>query len=295
MIIDFFKVLILSIVEGVTEFLPVSSTGHLILVNQFINLNPENLANAFSVIIQLGAILAVVVIYFNKLNPFTLDKLDNGKFPKALEDKKIKNRLVKKGFYWFEHNSTAMLWLKIIVAVLPSAVLGLVFSDTIDRLLFKPIPVAAALVFYGIAIIFLEKKNERRHNFRITDVKDITFKTAFIIGMFQVLAMWPGTSRSAATIIGAIILGLNRTAAAEFSFFLAIPTMLGATLLKIIKTTGITSYGWLLIVIGFILSFIVAYVVIKKFLAYVQKNDFKVFGYYRIVIGILVLLYFSLI
>ena len=291
--LDFIRVLILSLVEGVTEFLPVSSTGHLILVNEFVALRPDELANAFNVIIQLGAILAVVVIYFNKLNPFPKSKLEHGRFPKALEEKGTKNRLIKKVFYWFEHNATAMLWLKIIVAVIPSAVLGLIFDDKIEELLFKPIPVALALVVYGVIIIFMERHNAKKETFKFTDVKQLSFKTAFLIGLFQVLAMWPGTSRSAATIIGAMILGLNRTAAAEFSFFLAIPTMVGASLLKIVKTTGVTSYGWSLVALGFVLSFIFAYVVIKKFLDYIKKHDFKVFGYYRLVVGALVFLYFA--
>lgn len=290
--LEIIKVIILSIVEGITEFLPVSSTGHLILANQFIGLSPAEFSNAFMVIIQLGAILAVIAIYFDKLNPFGKSKLTNGKYPESIEKMSGSKAFVNKAYYWFNNNETVSLWIKIIVAAIPSAVLGLLFDDVIDELLFKPLPVAIALIVYGIIIILLEKKNEGKENFKISNVFDVTFKTAFIIGCFQVLAMWPGTSRSAATIIGAMVLGLNRSAAADFSFFLAIPTMLGATLLKILKTTGLTSSQWGLILLGFILSFIVAYVVIKKFLAYVQKNDFAVFGYYRIALGILVLVYF---
>lgn len=290
--LEIIKVIILSIVEGITEFLPVSSTGHLILANQFIGLSPAEFSNAFMVIIQLGAILAVIAIYFDKLNPFGKSKLTNGKYPESIEKMSGSKAFVNKAYYWFNNNETVSLWIKIIVAAIPSAVLGLLFDDVIDELLFKPLPVAIALIVYGIIIILLEKKNEGKENFKISNVFDVTFKTAFIIGCFQVLAMWPGTSRSAATIIGAMVLGLNRSAAADFSFFLAIPTMLGATLLKILKTTGLTSSQWGLILLGFIVSFVVAYVVIKKFLAYVQKNDFAVFGYYRIALGILVLIYF---
>ncbi|NLW52329.1 MAG: undecaprenyl-diphosphate phosphatase [Tissierellia bacterium] len=290
--LDILKVIILSIVEGLTEFLPVSSTGHLILVNEILKLSPEQFANSFNVIIQLGAILAVVVIYWNKLNPFPKTKLVNGDFPAKLKDPNTENRIPKKIYYWFTKNSTVELWLKIAVAIIPSLVLGLLFEEKIDELLFHPMPVAAALIVYGIIIILLEEKNKGRSDYKYTDPVQVTFKTAFLIGCFQVLAMWPGTSRSAATIIGAMILGLNRYAAAEFSFFLAIPTMIGATLLKLIKMPALAFSQWMLILLGFVLSFIVAYIVIKKFLAFVQKNDFKVFGYYRIVLGIIVILIF---
>lgn len=290
--LEIIKVIILSIVEGITEFLPVSSTGHMILVNKFVNLEPESFSNTFMVIIQLGAILAVVAIYFEKLNPFLRKKLDGGNYPKKLLESKDKNKKINMIYYFLTHNKTIDLWLKIIVAAIPAAVLGLMFDDKIDELLFKPVPVALALVFYGAVILFLEKRNSQKDNYRITEVFKVTYKDALIIGFFQVLAMWPGTSRSAATIIGAMIIGLNRTAAADFSFFLAIPTMIGATLLKIIKAPVLTVGQWGLIFLGFVLSFIVAYIVIKKFLGYIKKNDFKIFGYYRIVLGMIVLLYF---
>lgn len=289
---EIIKVIILSIVEGVTEFLPVSSTGHLILVNQFVDLKPEAFSNAFMVIIQLGAILAVVAIYFDKLNPFSKKKLNGGGYPTSIESLSGRKKLINKSYYWFTQNKTVTLWLKIIVAAIPAAVLGVLFDDKIDELLFKPIPVAIALVTYGIVIIFMESKNKGKLNYKVEDVFQVTYKMALIIGFFQVLAMWPGTSRSAATIIGAMILGLNRKAAADFSFFLAIPTMLGATLLKIVKTTGLTSSQWGLIALGFILSFFVAYVVIKKFLSYIQRNDFAIFGYYRVILGVIVFSYF---
>lgn len=290
--LEIIKVIILSIVEGVTEFLPVSSTGHLILVNQFVNLKPEAFSNAFMVIIQLGAILAVVAIYFDKLNPFGRKKLNGGDYPASIESLSGGKKLINKLYYWFTQNETVILWTKIIVAAIPAAVLGLLFDDKIDELLFKPIPVAIALIVYGIVIIFMEYKNKGKLNYKVEDVFQVTYKTALIIGFFQVLAMWPGTSRSAATIIGAMLLGLNRKAAADFSFFLAIPTMLGATLLKIVKTTGLTSSQWGLIALGFVLSFFVAYVVIKKFLAYIQRNDFAIFGYYRVILGVIVFAYF---
>lgn len=290
--LEILKVIILSIIEGFTEFLPVSSTGHLILANEFVKLQPENFSNSFMVIIQLGAILAVIAIYFDRLNPFGINKLDNGKYPEKIKLMTGWQKFINKFYYWFNNNSTVELWKKVIIACIPAAVLGVLFDDFIESKLFFPLPVAFALIFYGLIIILLEKKNEGKKQLKVNDVFEITYKTAFLIGIFQVLAMWPGTSRSAATIIGAMILGLSRGAAADFSFFLAIPTMLGATLLKIFKATGMTTAQWGLIALGFVLSFIVAYVVIKKFLSYIQKNDFKVFGYYRICLGILVLIYF---
>lgn len=289
--IEIIKVIILSIIEGITEFLPVSSTGHLVLANEFVGLKPESFSNSFLVIIQLGAIIAVIAIYFRKLNPFTKDKMDLD-LPEKVKKMTGFKSLVNRIYFWFTNNKTALLWVKIVVATLPAAVLGVLLDDTIDALLFKPIPVAAALIFYGIVIIFIEMRNENKKNFKIIDVFRIDFKTAFLIGCFQVLAMWPGTSRSAATIIGAMILGLNRTSAADFSFFLAIPTMIGATLVKLVKMGHLTGFQWGLIALGFVLSFVVAYVVIKKFLSYIQKHDFKIFGYYRIVLGIIVLGYF---
>ena len=294
MILDLIKVVILSIVEGITEFLPVSSTGHMILANEFVKLSPENFSYNFMIIVQLGAILSVIVIYFNKLNPFSKEKNPEGLIPSHVSQMTGFKKIVNNIYFWFKNNKTANLWLKIVFAVLPAAVLGVLFDDIIEEKLFGPMPVAAALIVYGIIIIVLEKSNEGKEDFKFTSVFDLDWKTAFLIGCFQVLAMWPGTSRSAATIIGAMILGLNRTAAADFSFFLAIPTMIGASLLKILKASGMTSWQWFLIGLGFVLSFVVAYVVIKKFLDYIKKHDFKVFGYYRIALGILVLLYFAI-
>lgn len=288
MIIDLLKVLILSIVEGVTEFLPVSSTGHLILVNQFVKLEPEGFSNAFNVIIQLGAILSVVVLYFERLNPWSKSKI---RLPKNYDDLNGQS----KAYFILSHpdKKTINLWLKVIVGVLPAMVLGLLFDDLIDAYLFNPMTVAAMLLVWGLIIIFVEKRNK---TIKYESLADVPYATIFAIGFFQCLAMIPGTSRSAATIMGAMILGLSRPAAAEFSFFLAIPTMLGATLLKLVKNLGgFTGYQWLLILIGMVLSFIVAFVVIKKFLSYVKKHDFIPFGIYRIILAVIVFVYFLLI
>lgn len=288
MLIDLLKVLILSIVEGVTEFLPVSSTGHLILVNQFVKLEPEGFSNAFNVIIQLGAILSVVVLYFERLNPWTKSKI---RLPKNYDDLNRQS----KAYFILSHpdKKTLNLWLKVIVGVLPAMVLGLLFDDLIDAYLFNPMTVAAMLFLWGLIIIFVEKLNK---NIKYESLADVPYTTILMIGFFQCLAMVPGTSRSAATIIGAMVLGLSRPAAAEFSFFLAIPTMLGATLLKLVKNLGgFSGYEWVLILIGMVLSFIVAFVVIKKFLAYVKKHDFIPFGIYRIILAVVVFLYFIIV
>ena len=288
MIIDLLKVLILSIVEGVTEFLPVSSTGHLILVNQFVKLEPEGFSNAFNVIIQLGAILSVVVLYFERLNPWSKSKI---RLPKNYDDLNGQS----KAYFILSHpdKKTINLWLKVIVGVLPAMVLGLLFDDLIDAYLFNPMTVAAMLLVWGLIIIFVEKRNK---TIKYESLADVPYATILAIGFFQCLAMIPGTSRSAATIMGAMILGLSRPAAAEFSFFLAIPTMIGATLLKLVKNLGgFTGYQWLLILIGMVLSFIVAFVVIKKFLSYVKKHDFIPFGIYRIILAVIVFVYFLLI
>lgn len=288
MIIDLLKVLILSIVEGVTEFLPVSSTGHLILVNQFVKLEPEGFSNAFNVIIQLGAILSVVVLYFERLNPWSKSKI---RLPKNYDDLNGQS----KAYFILSHpdKKTINLWLKVIVGVLPAMVLGLLFDDLIDAYLFNPMTVAAMLLVWGLIIIFVEKRTK---TIKYESLADVPYATILAIGFFQCLAMIPGTSRSAATIMGAMILGLSRPAAAEFSFFLAIPTMLGATLLKLVKNLGgFTGYQWLLILIGMVLSFIVAFVVIKKFLSYVKKHDFIPFGIYRIILAVIVFVYFLLI
>ena len=270
MIFDILKVIILSLVEGLTEFIPVSSTGHMIIADKFLKLSDnQSFVNAFEIIIQLGAILAVVVYFWHKLWPFS------------------------KGLTKAQSRGIILKWIKIIIAVLPAVVLGLLFDDIIDKYLFNVTVVASMLVFYGIVLIWVE--NGKRGNGGISTVKDIPISKLIGIGLFQCLAMIPGTSRSAVTIIGGVLLGLNRVLATEFSFFLAIPTMLGATLLKIVKMGAkLTGYEWMLIALGFVLSFIFAYIVIKVFMNYIKKHNFKIFGYYRIVLGIAVfILYFT--
>ena len=267
--IEILNAIIMGIVEGITEWLPISSTGHLILVEEFLNLTmSDSFMEMFNVVIQLGAILAVVVLYFHKLNPFS--------------PKKTKT----------EKNETFQLWFKVIVACLPAAVIGLVLDDWIDEHFFNPVVVAIMLIVYGIAFIIVEKRNEN-HKPTTKDLNSLTYKTALGVGVFQVLALIPGTSRSGATILGGILLGSSRFVATEFTFFLAIPVMFGASLLKLVKY-GFAFSGMELLVlaIGMIVSFIVSIVAIKFLLGYIKKNSFKVFGYYRIVLGIIVLIYF---
>lgn len=287
---DILKVLILSVVEGITEFLPISSTGHLIIVNDFVQLSPEAFSNAFSVIIQLGAILSVVVIYFTKLNPFTLKKIPPHRIPKRYKELNVQSRI-----YFLLKNydrKTIDLWKKVLVGMIPAAVFGFLLDDWIDAHLFNSSVVAAMLIVWGIALIIVESKNRGEKNYTFETVYDLDYKTAFLIGLFQCLAMVPGTSRSASTIIGAMLLGASRLSAADFSFFLAIPTMLGATVLKVVKNSAAFSgTQWLLILLGAVVSFLVALIVIRKFLGYIQKHDFKVFGFYRILLGIVVILY----
>lgn len=268
MIIEILKTLLIGIVEGITEWLPISSTGHMILVEEFIKLNvtPE-FQEMFNVVIQLGAILAVVVLFFPKLWPFTTKE---------------------KG--WIKKD-TWMMWFKVIVAVLPAAVLGILFDDLLDELFYNYQTVAVTLIVYGILFIVVENwnKGKRPH---IRTIKDMTFKTAFLIGMFQVLSLIPGTSRSGATILGGIILGCSRYIAAEFSFFLAIPVMFGASLLKILKFGfAFESAEVIILLVGMVSAFIVSMVSIKFLMGYVKKHDFKFFGYYRIVLGVIVLGY----
>ena len=272
-IIELLKAVLFGIVEGITEWLPVSSTGHIILLDEFIKLNVSSDAfkSMFDVVIQLGAILAVVVLFFSKLNPISPKK--------SGEEKK----------------NTWLLWAKVIVAVLPSAVIGLLFEDFLDTYLYSYIVVALALIFYGVAFILVEKNNQKKPA-AIETVHDIDFKTAIFIGCFQVLSLIPGTSRSGSTILGAILLGVSRSAGAEFSFFLAIPTMLGASALKglkfLLEGPAVTSTDIGVLVIGCVVSFIVSLLVIKGLMDYVRKHNFSVFGWYRIVLGILVLGYF---
>ena len=268
--IEFLVVIILSIVEGLTEFLPISSTGHLILTE---NLLKEFIPNytlsksfmdTFMIVIQFGAIIAVVVCFWNDISPFTLDH------------KKFKSRMV--------------LWSKIIVGVIPAGVIGILGEEIISEFFMDNIYIiATTLIFYGIIFIIIDKKFKR--NVIVSSLSEITYKLAFIIGIFQCLAMIPGTSRSGATIIGALLLGFSRPISAEFSFFLAIPTMAGATLLKLMKN-GMTfnRHELLLIVTGTVVSFLVAYAVIKWFMGYIKSKDFTAFGIYRIILGIIIFL-----
>ena len=270
--IEMLKAILFGIVEGVTEWLPVSSTGHLILLDELVALNvsPE-FKSMFDVVIQLGAILAVVVLYFHKLNPFSPGK--------SGEEKK----------------QTWSLWAKVILAILPSGLVGVLFDDWMDAHLHTSTVVAAMLILYGVAFILVEKAYQGRHT--IQDVNAIDYKTALGIGLFQCLSLIPGTSRSGSTILGAILIGVGRSAGAEFSFFMAIPTMLGASAIKGLKflLSGVSATGTEIgvLVVGCVVSFLVSLVVIKALMEYVRNHSFSVFGVYRIVLGILVLAYFA--
>ncbi len=276
-IIEILKVIVLGIVEGITEWLPISSTGHLIIVNEFLKLKAgDAFVEMFNVVIQLGAILAVIVLYFKRLWP-----IDKKKDSKGLEWNKDK----------------LILWAKILVACVPAGIIGILFDDKIDEIFYNPYVVSVTLIIYGVAFILIEIRN-RNKEFKITDVKAMTFKTALIIGLFQVLALIPGTSRSGATIVGAMLIGTSRTAAAEFTFFLAIPVMAGASLVKILKFvsdgTGFTQNELYMLIIGMLVAYLVSMLVIKFLMSYIRKHDFKPFGVYRIILGIAVLLYFTL-
>ena len=274
MFLEILKAILLGIVEGVTEWLPVSSTGHLILLNEFINLNvsPE-FQSMFDVVIQLGAILAVIVLFFEKLNPFS---------PKKSPRKK---------------EATWALWFKVCAAIIPSGVVGILFDDWMDAHLHNGIVVALALIAYGVAFLYVERMNEAREP-AISKVWAIDLKTALLIGAFQCLSLVPGTSRSGSTILGAIFLGVGRSAASEFSFFMAIPTMLGASAIKLLKFllsgVAITFDEVLILLVGTVVSFLVSLLVIKKLMEYVRSHSFAVFGKYRIVLGGVVLMYFAI-
>ncbi|MFA5696514.1 MAG: undecaprenyl-diphosphate phosphatase [Bacilli bacterium] len=265
MIIEIIKSILLGIVQGITEWLPISSTGHLIIFESFLQMNfQKEFIDTFFVVIQLGSILAVIILFFNKINPFQKNK------------EEVKNKI--------------SLWLKIIIASIPVAICGFLFEDKIDELLYNPFVVAVMLILFGIVILLVEKYKQK---FVIEDIKDITFKLAFFIGVFQVLALIPGTSRSGATIVGALILGLSRKSASEFSFILAIPALLGAGILKLLKMgLAFSLTEWIILIIGVVTAFIVSILVIKLILNYIKKHDFKVFGYYRIILGIIILLFF---
>ena len=274
--IEILKAILFGIVEGITEWLPVSSTGHILLLDEFIQLQGSDpFKSMFNVVIQLGAILAVIVLFFHKLNPLALSKTRE-----------------EKGKTW-------ILWFKVCVAILPSGILGVLFDDWMELHLHKAVPIAIALIVYGIAFLFLERGNKGRYVKRIEDVHDISWKTAIFIGCFQVLSLIPGTSRSGSTILGAILLGVGRSAGAEFSFFMAIPTMLGASAIKLLDYFEETGFGMAaselsVLAVGMVISFIVSLLVIKGLMDYVRKHSFAVFGVYRIILGIVVLGYFLL-
>ena len=270
-LIELLKTIFLGIVEGITEWLPVSSTGHMILVEEFIKLNITlQFKEMFFVVIQLGAILAVVILYFHKLNPFA--------FKKTLKEKK----------------ETMSIWYKVIIGVLPAAVLGLKFDDWLDEHLYNYQTVAIMLIVYGILFIIVENRNKGNRG-KIQSFEELSYTTAFLIGMFQVLALIPGTSRSGATIIGAILLGTSRYIAAEYSFFLSIPVMFGASALKLVKFgLDFTGQEIIILLTGMVVAFVVSIISIKFLLGYIKNNDFKAFGWYRIALGIAVLGYFIL-
>ncbi len=272
---EILKAVLFGIVEGVTEWLPISSTGHLILLNEFVTLNmSEEFRSMFDVVIQLGAILAVVVLFFHKLNPFSPRK--NG----------------------LQKQQTWNLWAKVIAAIIPSGVVGILLDDWMDAHLHNAVVVSIALIVYGVAFILVENRSLGRHQKTIADVHDIDYKTALGIGLFQCLSLVPGTSRSGSTILGAILLGTSRSAGAEFSFFMAIPTMLGASAIKLLKflLSGVSATGSEIAVlaVGCMVSFLVSLLVIRGLMEYVRRHSFSAFGVYRIVLGVVVLIYFAL-
>lgn len=268
-IIEILKAMFLGIIEGITEWLPISSTGHLILADKFIALDmSESFMEMFFFVVQLGAILAVIILFFDKMFPFQFKNKAEPVFRK-------------------EVFST---WLKVIVACIPGAVTALLFDDFIEKHLHTPAVIAASLIFYGILFIIVEKRNKKR-NTKINSLSDISYYTAFLIGLFQVLSIIPGTSRSGATIIGALIIGVSRIAATEFTFFLAVPAMLGISTIKIIKFGfDFSAEEAIILAVGTITAFLVSVAVIKFLMGYIKKHDFTVFGWYRIVLGILVLI-----
>lgn len=268
-LIEMLKTILLGIVEGITEWLPISSTGHLILVNQIVQLDAsEQFMEMFNVVIQLGAIMAVVILYFQKLNPFS-----KRKGPK-------------------QRTQTIQLWIKVLIACVPAIIIGLPLDDWMEAHLHTPTVIAATLIIYGILFILVENYNKKRTPY-VTKLPQITYKHALIIGVWQVLALIPGTSRSGATIVGALLLGTSRYIAAEFTFFLAIPVMIGASGLKVVKFmfagVGISGLEIGILIVGCLTAFIVSVLAIKFLMGYIKKNDFKVFGVYRIILGIIVL------
>lgn len=273
---ELLKAVLFGIVEGVTEWLPISSTGHLILLNEFITLNvSDEFRSMFDVVIQLGAILAVIVLFFHKLNPFSPRKTEG------------------------EKKQTWQLWFKVIAAIIPSGIVGVLFDDWMEAHFHNATVVSIALIVYGVAFILVERRNARRVGGKtVEDVYAIDYKTALLIGCFQCLSLIPGTSRSGSTILGAILIGVGRSAGAEFSFFMAIPTMLGASAIKGLKflLSGVTATGTEIgvLIVGCVVSFVVSLLVIRGLMEYVRKHSFSAFGVYRIILGVVVLVYFAL-
>ena len=284
MLLELLKAGVFGIIEGITEWLPISSTGHLILAEEFIKFNgvSEGFWSMFQVVIQFGAILAVVLLYFKNIWPFT---------------KKKEKAIKKTGILSYFNKEIMNLWGKILVGCIPAAIVGLLFDEVFEALFYNPVSIAIALIIFGIAFIVIENWNKNRKTKVKETSKEITYKDAFLIGIFQLIAaIFPGTSRSGATIIGGLLIGLSRPNAAEFTFYLAIPTMLGASLLKLLKFgLGFTGLEIAVLLVGMLVSFLVSVAIIKFLMNYIKKHNFKVFGYYRIVLGILVLAYFFLI
>ena len=273
--VELLKAVLFGIVEGITEWLPISSTGHLILLDEFVTLNVSDaFKSMFDVVIQLGAILAVIVLFFHKLNPFAPSK--------SREEK----------------DATWQLWFKVVVAIIPSGLVGVLLDDWMDEHLHNAVVVSIALIVYGVAFLLVERRNQGKHLRVMDDVNSIAYKTAVMIGLFQCLSLIPGTSRSGSTILGAILIGVGRSAGAEFSFFMAIPTMLGASAIKGAKflLSGVSATGIEIgvLVVGCVVSFLVSLAVIKGLMEYVRRHSFSAFGVYRIVLGIVVLAYFAI-
>ncbi|HJD36444.1 MAG TPA: undecaprenyl-diphosphate phosphatase [Candidatus Blautia ornithocaccae] len=285
--IEILKVIFLGIVEGITEWLPISSTGHLILVEEFVKLNvSQEFWDMFMVVIQLGAIFAVVVLYWKDLWPFRNKKPKHENVTKVEKAAGVLCRFVK--------IDKMIMWFKILVSCLPAIIIGLPFNDFIEEKFNNWFVVSVMLIVYGVMFLIVEDYNEKRQA-KYNSISEITWKTALFIGIFQVLSLIPGTSRSGATIIGGILVGASRTVAAEYTFFLAIPVMFGASLLKIVKFgMNFTSWEVVILLVGMVVSFVVSILAIKFLMGYIKKHNFKVFGWYRIVLGIIVILFFTI-
>lgn len=274
--IEIIKSILFGIVEGIAEWLPISSTGHMILLEEFVSMNvSEEFWNMFLVVIQLGAILAVVLLFWNKIFPFNITS------------KKNKQSLIKMDIM--------NLWFKIVVACIPAAIVGILLDEILEKYLYNSVVVATMLILFGIGFLIIENKNQNKKA-RVNDLGEITYKDAILIGIFQLIAaIFPGTSRSGATILGGLLIGVSRTVAAEFTFFLAIPVMFGASLLKLLKFgLAFTSMELVILIVGMLSSFLVSIFVIRFLMGYIKKHDFKVFGWYRIILGLIILVYFGL-